>query len=246
MNRRGHTNLALRNRTARFGPRTCERPFHVSCPRPQSSACRSPRQHRRHCACRYLRSAYVRGAGARISQWRGRRAGTSLPRQSIRATRGQPIELGQRAAAAILSLRADDGSAHAEPRVGIEFVTSTEPGKWRQDPVSRIPLALGAYWDEVTPFVMASSAQFRAPSPPALDSAEYAQAFAEVKALGGDGVVTPTGRTTEQTATGIFWAYDGTPSLCAPPRLYNQIATQIADQMGSDVVELTRLLALVN
>jgi hypothetical protein len=156
------------------------------------------------------------------------------------------IELGQRAAAAILNLRADDGSAHAEPRVGIEFVTGAEPGKWRQDPVSRIPLALGAYWDEVTPFVIASSAQFRAPPPPALDSAEYAQAFAEVKALGGDGVVTPTGRTADQTATGIFWAYDGTPSLCAPPRLYNQIATQIADQMGSDVVELTRLLALVN
>ena len=31
---------------------------------------------------------------------------------------------------------------------------------------------------------------------------------------------------------GIFWAYDGTPSLCAPPRLYNQITVQIADQMG--------------
>ena len=52
------------------------------------------------------------------------------------------IDLGQRAAAAILSLRAADGSARAEPRVGIEFITSSEPGKWRQDPVSRIPLAL--------------------------------------------------------------------------------------------------------
>ena len=156
------------------------------------------------------------------------------------------IELGQRAAAAILNLRADDGSAHAEPRVGIEFLTSAEPGKWRQDPVSRIPLALGAYWNEVMPFVMANSAQFRAPRPPALDSAEYAHAFAEVKSLGGDGIATATSRTAEQTETGIFWAYDGTPSLCAPPRLYNQIAMQIADQMGSDVVELTRLLALIN
>ena len=156
------------------------------------------------------------------------------------------IDLGQRAAAAILSLRADDGSAHAEPRVGIEFLTSDQPGKWRQDPVSLIPLALGAYWNEVTPFVMTSSAQFRAPPPPALDSADYAHAFAEAKVLGGDGIVTPNGRTAEQTAIGIFWAYDGTPSLCAPPRLYNQIAMQIADQMDSDVVELTRLLALVN
>src|SRR6185369_14768796 len=83
-------------------------------------------------------------------------------------------------------------------------------------------------------------------APPALRSAEYAQAFAEAKALGGDGVSTPSSRTAEQTETGIFWAYDGTPSLCAPPRLYNQIAMQIADQMGSDTAELARLLALVN
>ncbi len=156
------------------------------------------------------------------------------------------VALGQRAAAAILRLRAEDGSARAEPRVGIEFVTSPDPGKWRQDPVSRIPIALGAYWDEVTPFVMKRSAQFRAPRPPALGSAQYARAFAEVKAYGGDGIVTPSRRTADQTETGIFWAYDGTPSLCAPPRLYNQIATQIAAQMNSDVVELTRLLALVN
>jgi hypothetical protein len=156
------------------------------------------------------------------------------------------IELGKRAATTILGLRANDGSAHAEPRIGIEFIAGDEPGQWRQDPVSMMPLALGAYWNEVTPFVLASSAQFRAPSPPALDSAAYAQAFAEVKAIGGDGVVTPNLRTAEQTEIGIFWAYDGTPSLCAPPRLYNQIAMQIAGQMHSDVVDLTRLLALAN
>jgi hypothetical protein len=163
-----------------------------------------------------------------------------------RSSKQGGIDLGQRAAAAILSLRANDGSAHAEPLVGIDFLTSSAPGKWRQDPVSQIPIALGAYWHTVTPFVMESSTQFRAPPPPALDSAEYAQAFAEAKALGGDGIVTPSGRTAEQTEIGIFWAYDGTPSLCAPPRLYNQIAMQIADRMHSDVIELTRLLALVN
>ena len=163
-----------------------------------------------------------------------------------RRSKERGVVLGQRAAAAILSLRANDGSARAEPRVGIEFLTSSDPGKWRQDPVSLIPIALGAYWGEVRPFVMASSAQFRAPPPPALDSAEYAHAFAEAKALGGDGIVTPTRRTVEQTEIGIFWAYDGTPSLCAPPRLYNQITMQIADHMGSDVFELTRLFALVN
>ena len=57
---------------------------------------------------------------------------------------------------------------------------------------------------------------------------------------------TPTNRTAEQTEIGIYWGYDGTPGLGTPPRLYNQIAMQIAEQKGSDVVELARLLALVN
>ena len=158
------------------------------------------------------------------------------------------IGLGHTAASAILSLRANDGSQHAEPRIGIEFITSNAPGKWRQDPISQFPLAIGAYWGGVTPFVLQSSYQFRAPVPPALNSAEYAAAYNAVKLVGGDGVITPTTRTAEQTHIGIYWAYDGTPSLCAPPRLYNQITMHIADQMGtsSKATDLARLLALVN
>ena len=158
------------------------------------------------------------------------------------------IELGARAAAAILALRAHDGSERPDPRVGVDFITSDEVGRWRQDPVSLGPLALGAFWGEVTPFVMQSGDQFRVPPPPPLDSAEYTAAFDEVKAIGGDGIHTATTRTQEETDIGLFWAYDGTPSLCAPPRLYNQITMHIADELGTsgDVVELSRLLALVN
>src|SRR5262245_42141708 len=82
------------------------------------------------------------------------------------------MALGQRAAAAVLALRADDGAQQAEPRVGIEFITGDEPGEWRQDPISLIPLALGAYWGRVTPFVLKSAKQFRVPPPPALHSSE--------------------------------------------------------------------------
>ena len=156
------------------------------------------------------------------------------------------VNLGRAAAASILAMKADDGSAHPEPRVGIDFITSDQPGMWRQDPISLIPLALGAHWGEVAPFVLSSPDQFRVPPPPALDSAEYAAAYNEVKTLGGDGVITPTTRTEEQTHIGLYWAYDGTPSLCAPPRLYNQIAMQLADQMGLNMIETARLLALVN
>jgi hypothetical protein len=126
------------------------------------------------------------------------------------------IRLGQRAAEAILALRADDGSQHEAPLVDVEYPTSDEPGMWQQDPISQIPLALGAFWGGVRPFALRSLEEFRAPAPPALDSEAYAIAFDEVQRLGGDGVATPTERSDEQTFAGIFWAYDGTPSLCAP------------------------------
>jgi hypothetical protein len=160
------------------------------------------------------------------------------------------IFLGRVVAAAILLKRRNDGSAHAEPVLvqnGGDWVTSNLPGRWRQDPISLIPLALGGHWGEVDPFVLLRANQFRTPPPPSLRSQAYTTAFREVKRLGGDDIVTPTERTAEQTHIGIFWAYDGTPSLCAPPRLYNQIALTVADVKNTnDVLDLARLLALVN
>ena len=131
-------------------------------------------------------------------------------------------------------------------RIGTEHIPGDLPGQWRQDPISLVPIALGAHWSECDTFILKSASQFRVPPPPALDSAEYTAAYEEVKHLGGDGVVTPTERTPEQTQIGIYWGYDGTPTLGAPPRLYNQIALHIADQMGSNAIETARLLALVN
>jgi PAP2 superfamily len=60
------------------------------------------------------------------------------------------------------------------------------------------------------------------------------------------GSPTPTERSDEQSQIGVYWGYDGTPGLGTPPRLYNQIAVHIADQMGANEVELARLLALLN
>ena len=157
--------------------------------------------------------------------------------------RANGIDLGHRAAAAILAMRVNDGSQIPEPRVGIDYLTSDLPGHWRQDPISLIPLALGAYWSQCNPFVVNSATQFRAPAPPSMTSGAYTTAYNEVKSLGRD---TSTQRTQEQTFIGIFWAYDGTPSLCAPPRLYNQITVKIADQRRLNAIQFARLLALVN
>jgi hypothetical protein len=156
------------------------------------------------------------------------------------------VRLGKRAADAILDLRANDGSLHAEPVLGVDHNTSNEAGHWRQDPISLGRVALGAHWGEVRPFVLRSPSQFRTPPPPAMTSEEYTEAFNEVKRLGGDGITTSTERTEDQTFAGIFWAYDGTPSLCAPPRLYNQILVTIAKQQRTGAIGTARLLALVN
>ncbi len=169
----------------------------------------------------------------------------------LQALRNDPgkangIALGKREATLILALRANDGSDYDEPLVGTEFITSTDPGKWRQDPISLFPTAIGAYWGGVKTFVIPRSDMYRIDAPPPLTSAAYTEAFNEVKRLGGDGIHTPTERTDEQTFIGIFWAYDGTPSLCAPPRMYNQVVVRIADLMHSSDLELARLLALAN
>jgi len=156
------------------------------------------------------------------------------------------IDLGRHAALSILELRANDGSNHPEPRVGVDYIPEDGPGIWRQDPISKHPLALGARWAEVKPFVLASASQFRIAPPPAVDSAAYAAAYEEVFLLGGDGLTTPTERTADETSAAIYWAYDGLPSLCAPPRLYNQIVVQLAEEQGLDIVDTARLLALVN
>ncbi|MBD8529732.1 MULTISPECIES: vanadium-dependent haloperoxidase [unclassified Massilia] len=188
-----------------------------------------------------LVALYPRQA-ARFSAW----LQADLARLPDDRARRDGIDIGRRAAAAILALRAADGVYYGEPVVGVDYQVSNAPGAWRPDPVSRVPIALGAYWGDARPFVLPSPIRYQAPPPPALASEAYARAFAEVKALGGDGVRTPTRRTREQTVAGIYWGYDGTAWVGTRPRLYNQIAMQLALARCADPLELARVLALVN
>ncbi|MCB0354420.1 MAG: phosphatase PAP2 family protein [Bdellovibrionales bacterium] len=154
---------------------------------------------------------------------------------------------GAQVAELALLSREGDGSELSTTAAEERYPFSTLPGRWRKDPLNPDQTPLGSLWKNVAPFVLTSASQFRSPPPPSLSSVEYAEAFAEAYRIGGDGVITPTERTPEQTETGIFWAYDGTPSLCAPPRLYNQLAVRIAEQRGvTDIKVLARMLALVN
>src|SRR5262249_55615589 len=146
--------------------------------------------------------------------------------------------VGRLAARRIVHARHHDGSDLDPP-----FTPGELPGEHREDPLHPGQGFLGVGWGTVAPFVLPRADAFRPPPPPALSSIEYAQAFEEVKQLGGE---TSTARTHEQTEIALFWAYDGTHGIGTPPRLYNQIARAIAAQRGNDAVENARLFALVN
>src|SRR5262249_41418036 len=108
----------------------------------------------------------------------------------------QGTEVGREGARQILEWRSTDGSDATGT-----YTPGTDPGDWRPTPPAFLP-ALAPQWPYVTPFAMTSGAQFRPAAPPALDSAEYAAAFNEVKSLGR---ADSTTRTEEQTQIARFW-----------------------------------------
>jgi hypothetical protein len=149
------------------------------------------------------------------------------------------VDVGRRAARVVLRARQNDGSERVET-----YQSAVEPGNYLVYPEE--PAAVTPHWGKVRPFALNSVDQFPVAPPPDLTTVEYAQAYNEVQELGGDGLITPTSRTEDQTIIGTFWGYDGTPGLGYPPRLYNQIARAVAIQQGTMMVENARLFALVN
>ena len=156
------------------------------------------------------------------------------------------ITVGTMASDAVKTIRLGDNSSNPEIHVGNGYPLLLNPGEWRPDPISGLTVALGARWGEVTPFVIPSSSIYRCPAPPNIAKGTYSTAYGETKCVGGDGLGTRTVRSEYLTETGIFWAYDGTPSLCAPPRLYNQITTVIAYDQKTTGTELLHLFTLLN
>jgi hypothetical protein len=145
------------------------------------------------------------------------------------------VTFGQTVADDILSLRNNDGSANT-----VIYTPGINPGEWQPTPPAFDP-ALLPQWGEVTPFALTSGSQFRSDGPPALDSADYAMDFNQVKDLGS---LNSTTRTAEQTEIAKFWA-DGTGTF-TPPGHWNQIAQNVAVQKGNSLLDNARLFALLN
>lgn len=146
------------------------------------------------------------------------------------------VKLGGQTAQTILSRRQNDGSDRV-----VNYTPTNQPGHWQPSPPD-FRSALSPQWGSVKPFALASGDQFRPGPPPALDSAQYAQSFNQVKELGAKDSAS---RTAEQTQIGFFWAYD-VAGVGPPPILYNQVARTIAEQQGNTLLENARLFALLN
>jgi hypothetical protein len=162
--------------------------------------------------------------------------------ESLRAIRdGQAkddgMAVGRAAAAAMIANRTGDGSTPAQ------FYTpaSDAPYDWQPTPGCASAPAnnrgLFLHWQFVKPFGILSSAQFRAPQPPALGSARYARDFEEVKAV-GDAASTERPRDRADVAT-LFAAQP-------PHRGWNLVARQLVAARHDGITRTARTLAIMN
>lgn len=144
------------------------------------------------------------------------------------------VTLGAMIGQSILSRRANDGYDTMS-----QYMPSSDPGRWRSDPLNPGQEAWGPDWGNVDTFALQSNTQFMPPPMPAMTSQEYTDAFNEVKSLGA---VNSATRTQDQTEIGYFWAYDRL-GMGTPHRMFSHVLDTIAVQEGNTVKENAELFA---
>lgn len=141
------------------------------------------------------------------------------------------INLGKQAAQAVLSKRANDGSAS---EVVAPIPASNVAGVYQAVPP--FDFVFAPQWEHVKTFALEKKDQFRSAPHPALNSAEYAVAFNEVKEAGKIGSAS---RTPDQTFYAKYW-YEFSEAG------WNRVARVVATSKKLDLLETARLFALVD
>jgi len=148
------------------------------------------------------------------------------------------VAFGQLVADRMLAERTDDGSTDV-----VTYVPGTGPDDWQPTPPGFGPAAI-PQWATVEPFGISAPDQFRADPPPALDSAEFTQAFNQIKAIGKADAEITGDRTSEQTEIARFWA--GPSGTVQPPGHWNGIARDVAVAQDNSLAQNARMFALLN
>jgi len=147
------------------------------------------------------------------------------------------MDLGNQVAQQYINWRANDGANSSVP-----YTTSSDPGRWRPDPLHPDQMAWGPEWGAVQTFSLQHSGQFTLPGVPDLNSQQYTDAFLEVQELGAKDSAT---RTTDQTDMAHFWAYDRA-TMGPPPVMFNRNLHEIALQMGNSEEQNAQLFAMAS
>jgi PAP2 superfamily/PEP-CTERM motif len=147
------------------------------------------------------------------------------------------IALGSTVGQAYIAWRVNDNSD-----VNVPYVPVGGPGRWTPDPFNPGQQAWGPGWGMVRPYTLTSSNQFSVPGPPTLDSQAYTDAYVQVMQKG---VATGSTRTADETAIGLFWAYDRV-NMGPPPVLFSRNVEEIALQAGNTLEENARLFAMAS
>jgi hypothetical protein len=145
------------------------------------------------------------------------------------------IMVGERVAQAIVTLRQNDGRC-ANPPFN---PPPPGPGVWERNPGNPPPPVVGFVLPGITPLALESASQFRPDGPNALTSDEYTEDFNQVKALGGDDIVTPSTRTDAQTMQALFWTDHDI-------RQWNDGLLRLVTDRGLDLVQAARMLAMAH
>ena len=121
---------------------------------------------------------------------------------------------------------------------------SLRHGEHDVDPFNPDQKFYGVKWSRLPPLLPGLPIAALGPGdPPTEQDRDYMRDLEEVRVLGA---YRPQGPTAEQVRVGLFWGYDGARLLGTPPRLFNQMAIQIAERDGLSTPEMARLLALCN
>jgi len=146
-------------------------------------------------------------------------------------SRAAGIAVGEEVAAKFFEMRKNDGTSRK-----VEYKYGSGPGLYQPTPPGNSKMPAAPQWRYVKPFLLQSATQFEPSGPPALDSAEFARDFEEVRQYGSKN---STVRTSQQTASAIFWVQSEMVPFTAAAK-----AAGAARKIG--IADNARLFALIS